>query len=82
MTIDELVALYQHPVPPLPALAGERNAAMREPHNTNHAAEFYVMSALYRLGADAALSLGNGTTGRSSAFASGTARRASGARGR
>jgi hypothetical protein len=32
---------------------------MAEPYNTNLAAEFYVMSALHRLGADAALSLGN-----------------------
>lgn len=32
---------------------------MAEPYNTNLAAEFYVMSALYRLGADAALSLGS-----------------------
>jgi hypothetical protein len=32
---------------------------MSEPYNTNLAAEFHVMSLLYRLGADAALSLGN-----------------------
>ena len=32
---------------------------MAEPYNTNLAAEFHVLSLLYRLGADAALSLGN-----------------------
>lgn len=32
---------------------------MAESYNTNLAAEFYVMSALHRLGADVALSLGN-----------------------
>lgn len=32
---------------------------MAESYNTNLAAEFYVMSTLHRLGADAALSLGN-----------------------
>jgi hypothetical protein len=32
---------------------------MAEPYNTNLAAEFHVLSLLHRLGADAALSLGN-----------------------
>lgn len=32
---------------------------MAEPYNTNLAAEFHVLSMLHRLGADAALSLGN-----------------------
>jgi hypothetical protein len=32
---------------------------MGEPYNTNLAAEFHVLSLLHRLGADAALSLGN-----------------------
>jgi len=32
---------------------------MAEPYNTNLAAEFHVLSVLHRLGADAALSLGN-----------------------
>jgi hypothetical protein len=32
---------------------------MSEPYNTNLAAEFHVLSLLHRLGADAALSLGN-----------------------
>ena len=32
---------------------------MAEPYNTNLAAEFHILSLLHRLGADAALSLGN-----------------------
>ena len=32
---------------------------MGEPYNTNLAAEFHILSLLHRLGADAALSLGN-----------------------
>lgn len=37
----------------------ERLEMSDSPYNTNLAAEFYVMSVLHRLGADAALSLGN-----------------------
>src|SRR4051812_30808125 len=36
-----------------------RREQMAEPYNTNLAAEFHVLSLLHRLGADAALSLGN-----------------------
>lgn len=34
-------------------------AMAKDPYNTNLAAEFYVLSMLHRLGADAALTLGN-----------------------
>ena len=36
-----------------------REKTRRDPYNTNLAAEFYVLSALHRLGAEATLTLGN-----------------------
>jgi len=39
--------------------AGARQSAVLTRYNTNLAAEFYVLSMLHRLGADAALTLGN-----------------------
>ena len=41
------------------ALTGKAAIEMADPYNTNLAAEFYVLSMLHRLGAEAALTLGN-----------------------
>src|SRR4051794_130133 len=50
---------FGRPVRRARASGGGGDAPMGEPYNTNLAAEFHVLSLLHRLGADAALSLGN-----------------------